>query len=136
MYGNVSIRTNEFRYSLYEDGSEELYDVRRDPELFRNLAHAPAFAAAKQAMRAALDEEYSLFGYGDRSALIRGTGDDDVFANASGGQVFAGRSGDDTYFVTANTRIVERAGGGEDLIVIESGSYTLPAHVENLDLIG
>ncbi len=135
MYGNVSIRTNDFRYSLYEDGSEELYDVRRDPELLRNLARAPAFAAEKEAMRAALEEEYSLFGYGDRSALIRGTGGDDVFANASGGQTFIGRGGDDTYFVTSDTRVVERAGGGEDLIVIESGSYTLPAHVENLDLI-
>ncbi|ELS04095.1 arylsulfatase A family protein, partial [Xenococcus sp. PCC 7305] len=38
MFGSLSIRTNEYRYTRYEDGSRELYDVVNDPYLSNNLA--------------------------------------------------------------------------------------------------
>ena len=36
--GNHSIRTKDWRYIRYADGSEELYDLREDPNEWRNLA--------------------------------------------------------------------------------------------------
>ncbi|MDE0817888.1 MAG: sulfatase-like hydrolase/transferase, partial [Pirellulaceae bacterium] len=38
-HGNTSVRTERWRYIRYEDGSEELYDHRVDPEEWTNLAN-------------------------------------------------------------------------------------------------
>jgi arylsulfatase A-like enzyme len=37
-YNNHSIRTNEWRYIRYADGSEELYDLKKDPNEWHNIA--------------------------------------------------------------------------------------------------
>ena len=42
-YGNHAIRSENWRLIVYEDGSEELYDHRVDPEEYRNLANNPKF---------------------------------------------------------------------------------------------
>ena len=39
--GNTSVRTEHWRYIRYEDGSEELYDHRTDPNEWTNLATKP-----------------------------------------------------------------------------------------------
>lgn len=39
--GNDSARSETHRYIRYADGSEELYDVRKDPHEFKNLAFDP-----------------------------------------------------------------------------------------------
>jgi len=36
--GNFSVRSDRYRYILYSDGSEELYDVKADPNEWENLA--------------------------------------------------------------------------------------------------
>ena len=36
-----------FRYLVYPDGSEELYDIEADPHEWRNLASDPAYAEYK-----------------------------------------------------------------------------------------
>lgn len=41
------MRTEDWRYIRYADGSEELYDHREDPQEFFNLAAAPRFASLK-----------------------------------------------------------------------------------------
>ena len=46
--GNTSIRTERWRYIRYEDGSEELYDHRVDPNEWTNLANQPAHEATKE----------------------------------------------------------------------------------------
>ncbi|MCH7226347.1 sulfatase [Haloferula sp. A504] len=48
--GNVSIRNRSHRYIVYEDGSEELYDLRNDPNEWTNLADRPASEALKKAL--------------------------------------------------------------------------------------
>ncbi len=47
-FAEYSIRTEEWRYIRYIDGSEELYDHENDPEEWTNLADDPAYAAIKQ----------------------------------------------------------------------------------------
>jgi iduronate 2-sulfatase len=43
-YGNHAVRSRDWRYIRYRDGSEELYDHRTDPEEHVNLATDPAYA--------------------------------------------------------------------------------------------
>jgi arylsulfatase A-like enzyme len=42
--GNHSIRAQEWRYTRYNDGTEELYDHNTDPYEWTNLAHVAEFA--------------------------------------------------------------------------------------------
>ena len=42
--GNHAVRTRDHRYIRYADGSEELYDLAKDPEEWTNLASDPQFA--------------------------------------------------------------------------------------------
>lgn len=44
---NHSIRTKDFRYTRYEDGGEELYDHRRDPDEWTNLADKKNYEKVK-----------------------------------------------------------------------------------------
>lgn len=39
---NHSLRSQDFRYTVYEDGSEELYDHRADPHEWHNVAEHPS----------------------------------------------------------------------------------------------
>ena len=46
-FGNHAVRSERFRYILYYDGSEELYDRDADPNEWHNLAGDPEYADAK-----------------------------------------------------------------------------------------
>lgn len=46
--GNHAVRTERWRYIRYADGSEELYDMKRDPNEWTNLAGEKKFAAIKK----------------------------------------------------------------------------------------
>ena len=50
-----SIRTHEFKYNLYTQFGEELYDLRNDPEEIVNLADDAAYADVKADLRSRLD---------------------------------------------------------------------------------
>jgi iduronate 2-sulfatase len=39
----TSMRTEKWSYLKYKDGSEELYDMEKDPKQFKNLANVPSF---------------------------------------------------------------------------------------------
>ncbi len=41
---NHSVRSQDFRYITYADGTQELYDHRADPHEFFNLANRPEYA--------------------------------------------------------------------------------------------
>ncbi len=42
-YNNHAVRTNQYRYIQYEDGTQELYDHNNDPNEWKNLAGKPEF---------------------------------------------------------------------------------------------
>ncbi len=50
-YHNFSVRSRHWRYTLYENGAEELYDHRKDPHEWTNLAKAPAATATKAQLK-------------------------------------------------------------------------------------
>jgi len=51
-----SIRTHNFKYNLYLEFGEELYDLKNDPEEIVNLANVPEFARQKANLRVKLDK--------------------------------------------------------------------------------
>jgi len=50
-YKNYGVRSERYRYIVYEDGSEELYDHENDKWEWRNLATDPGYASVKERMR-------------------------------------------------------------------------------------
>ncbi len=44
----AGLRTASFKYVLYANGEEELYDLARDPDELQSVASDPAYAAVKQ----------------------------------------------------------------------------------------
>ncbi|TWT91525.1 sulfatase [Stieleria varia] len=49
--GNMGIRDRRFRFIRYADGSEELYDVERDPNEFNNVIADPQYTEAAERLR-------------------------------------------------------------------------------------
>ena len=49
--GNHSIRSDHWRYIRYHDGTEELYDHRKDPMEWKNLAGDANFDAVKSKLK-------------------------------------------------------------------------------------
>ncbi len=59
--GNA-LRTENFAYIQYTDGTKELYDMRQDPEQFQNLAPNPDYQNTRQAMSSQLDQRMAEAG--------------------------------------------------------------------------
>ena len=54
--GRNSLRTEQFRYIHYEDGTEELYDHSVDPMEWKNLINDPAYAQYRAQLTARMEE--------------------------------------------------------------------------------
>lgn len=55
--GNTAIRTEHWRYIRYEDGSEELYDHRVDPNEWNNQAANPEYNEVKKRLAAMIPKD-------------------------------------------------------------------------------
>ncbi len=53
--GSDALLTSEWKYALWPDGTEELYDRRRDPHDLFNLGDDPAYAAVRADLRRRLE---------------------------------------------------------------------------------
>lgn len=59
-YKNHAVRSNDWRYIRYRDGSEELYDHQKDPGEHNNLASDPSYADVIAAHKKWLPENDAL----------------------------------------------------------------------------
>lgn len=76
--GNNTVRTTDWRYIRYADGSEELYDMAADPNEWHNLAADPLHAAKKQGLARWIPPYNAPPAPGSRSRVIEYR-DDRVF---------------------------------------------------------
>lgn len=156
IYGSVSIRADvpgvgDLRYTLYPDGTEELYDLTRDPGEHTNRLHyatgeglTPRDDDLRAIMDGLMDQKLAEAGIllsNGRHPVI-GTGADEllVTTNGSGTNALQGGGGNDTYLLYQGASITEAAGGGFDSIVLQNNSlakgFKLPAHVEMIQVPG
>jgi arylsulfatase A-like enzyme len=80
--GSHSVFTKQWRYIHYFDGSEELYNLKEDPEEWANLALDPQYDEIKQdlASHIPLDGNYKQFvRWGRWKAAIPDSGDIELF---------------------------------------------------------
>ncbi|MCY4188280.1 MAG: sulfatase-like hydrolase/transferase, partial [Bryobacterales bacterium] len=68
--GNHGVRSARWRYVRYADGSEELYDMRRDPREFDNLAADPQYVAVMAEHRRFLPETEQPHAPGSRARVL------------------------------------------------------------------
>lgn len=60
MYKNYAVRSEDYRYILYRDGTEELYDHRKDPGEHDNLAKDAQHAAIIKNLKKHIPEKVAL----------------------------------------------------------------------------
>lgn len=129
MYGSVLYRDADYAYILYEDGSEELYDMINDPAQTVNLALDPAYATALADQRLAL---YEAVPFEHVEGAATGDGSNDTFVLSDASDIAAGGEGNDIYFVNdSDATIIEHSGEGKDT-VFTSVSYAMAAQIEEL----
>jgi Ca2+-binding RTX toxin-like protein len=136
MYGSAAIRTNDYRYILYEDGSTELYDLVDDPNQWTNLAGDPAWQQVEEQLDARLRADLEPQGWlwADAGENVVGTAGNDVLVLAPGTVSARGGGGDDVYFINdLDVKLVEGVGRGIDTVHV-GDSYTLPDNIENVQL--
>jgi arylsulfatase A-like enzyme len=68
--GNHTVRTQEWRYVRYADGSEEMYDIVNDPHEWTNVAKVPKYADLKHTLRLNLPRTSAPPAPGSKSRLI------------------------------------------------------------------
>ncbi|MBB3696616.1 sulfatase-like hydrolase/transferase [Flammeovirga yaeyamensis] len=57
--GNIAIRNNDFRLVQYEDGSSELYDMKKDPDEWTNLSNNKKYAKVKKQLQQWIPKEWA-----------------------------------------------------------------------------
>ena len=136
VYGSVSIRRNEYRYILYPDDSEELYDVVGDWKQLHNLAGNNALT---QDMRSRLVIEMARYGKVQASKVLPQVQTATQYMLYDGARVTGG-PGNDRYQVSGGNdwQILGDSGGHNTLDVAgwkEGGNViTLPDGIQDMYL--
>jgi Ca2+-binding RTX toxin-like protein len=108
MFGSISLRTNHFRITRYEDGSFELFHIASDPDNSDNLADDPTYAEAFEAMqvklfRSAADWDVTIRSNKDLITVQHDNGDVIYFINEmSDLSSFSGADGTDILQVSVD----------------------------------
>ena len=58
--GEYAIINRDWRYIRYGEDGEELYDLKNDPNEWKNLAKLPKYSGIKQKMSAQAPEKFAL----------------------------------------------------------------------------
>lgn len=132
-YGSMSLRTEIWRYTLYNSGEVGLFRVRDADVYGQDISdldqHADRIARLHEKLR---DEAQALgVRIAEPETPAIGSSADEIFVVIDGG-LAKGRGGDDSYFLTVNGDIVEKAGGGHDKVYISSETrWQVSANVED-----
>ncbi len=59
--GSFAVVTQDFRYIRYADGSEELYNLKADPDELRDVSGLPKYATAQTALKGLLPAKFNEF---------------------------------------------------------------------------
>ncbi len=68
--GNHALRSHRYRYIRYDDGSEELYDMRKDPNEWTNLVGREKYANVVAEHRKWLPKTSAKPAPGSRSRIL------------------------------------------------------------------
>ncbi|RAH96834.1 hypothetical protein DLJ53_31765 [Acuticoccus sediminis] len=126
MGDSIMMRTPQYSYIQYSDGTEELYDMVADPEQNHNLADEPAY---QEDLGALWQRWYDAYGHTDPGPVgerttIRGTPDDDNLTLTHGDDIGRGYDGADT--IVGREGDDEITGGaGRDVLSGAEGNDTL-----------
>jgi len=69
-HDNHSVVTEQWRYIEYADGSRELYDLKKDPDEFDNVANSPQYASVISELRSWLPKENRKPAPGSRARIL------------------------------------------------------------------
>ncbi len=153
--GSVSIRASvpgqgDVRYTIYPDGTEELYRLSSDPNEHVNRVDydtgqglTPADNALGTTMRGLMDQQLANHDYlvSGGANPVRGTSADELIIGANratGRDDLGGGGGDDVYILYRSADIAETATGGDDLVVLRNEAleqtFRLPQYVESVQV--
>ena len=137
MDGNVSIRTNEWRYTRYANADIELY-AASDLHNIDNLAADPAYADIVAEMNALLYAEAAEDGWiiGSGTGELFGTDASETFVPYMEHTIHGG-DGNDLYHLVYGgfgfyPDIVELENGGYDTIRVSALRYAVPDNIERV----
>ncbi|MEP9352368.1 calcium-binding protein [Xanthobacter sp. KR7-65] len=77
----------------------------------------------------------TIYGMGGSDTIYGMDGDDLIHAGDTGANTLVGGAGNDTYYVRTYDTIIEESGGGYDVALSRSASYTLGAFVQDLTFV-
>ena len=131
MMGSLSIRTSQYRFIVYNDGSQELYFLPTDPAQRTNLASDPASAVVLQSLLMQLESKVNQMGgnFAPFESENTGTEFNDTLV-VMGTQTGTGGTGDDTYFITDGAHVAEAVDSGFDTVYFADDTITIPDNVE------
>lgn len=117
VYGSTSIRIGDWRYTHYEDGSIELFNLASDPACADNLHGDPAFAEPEAKLLSALESHLADIGVTISDGLT----------------IHEAANGDTDYFVTDTAQLAQVVdSGGHDIVYLTlAADGTLPAWAED-----
>ncbi len=94
-YGNYAVRTDDWRYIQYWDGTEELYNHTLDPSEIVNLAGDPAYRAIMDSLSAYIPGGADNIEGGEGNDILNGLAGDDYLDGGEGNDTLDGGAGDD-----------------------------------------
>jgi arylsulfatase A-like enzyme len=121
---SLAVRTEDWRYIRYFDGSEELYDHKNDPRELVNLANKPEYSGVKKELAEWLPEKKNLKVGTENDDVLKGKKKGDVLIGQDGNDLMIGKGGDDQ-LLGMNDNDILKGNGGSDLLRASQGDDRL-----------
>lgn len=119
MFGSVSLRTNNWRITRYEDGSYELFHVASDPDNSNNLVGDQGYAKEFEVMREKLFVSVAEWGVTIRDSRDLVTVEHD--------------DGDVTYYINELSDLSDVSGAdGTDNLLVSADNFRAPNWADNI----